>query len=154
MTMKYTLEDCAIEMHSEGLRRTRYDAEKDTFDTSVTVSQAYEIAESIVSREWNPGRPPGTRVNDRNEVVPIRAPRSETKPAKRLVPVTIDSLVEADGNINKTEIDCDDIDIADADDPRELGQPAPTPVAGEDTPDDEEADLDADVEESDDGNSD
>jgi hypothetical protein len=117
MTMKHTLEDCAIEMHSESLRRTRYDAEKDTFDTSVTVSQAYEIAESIVSREWNPGRPPGTRVNDRNEVVPIRAPRPETKPTKRIVPLTID--VEQVEAVQEVE---------------ELNPPPPVPVAGEDDP--------------------
>lgn len=118
---KFSFEDCAIEMHSESLRRTRYDTEQDEFDTSVTVSQAYEIAESIVSREWNPGRPPGTRVNDRNEVVPIRAPRPETKPTKRIVPLTID--VEEVEAVQEVE---------------ELNPPPPVPVAGEDDPNLEE----------------
>jgi hypothetical protein len=74
----------------------------------VSVGLAYSIAESVASRDWNPGRPPGTRVNDRNEVVPIKAPRQETMPTRRLATVEVASAID------------DDEDIVSPDDPTEV----------------------------------
>lgn len=119
MTMRFTTAECVTYQRAVRLAAMRE-------QNGLSVSEAFAIAESVISKSWNPGRPAGTRVNDRNEVVPIRAPRPETKPTKRLFPVTIDSLVEADGDVNEAEIEF-----------TELGQPAPALVAGEDEPEDD-----------------
>lgn len=116
---KYTTEDAVIEMRSEVLRRTRYDAETDTFDTGVTVMQAYEMVAAVVNRAY-PGRPPGTRINSKNEVVPIRAPRRESEPVRKrkMKPVNIDNLCAVDGDVSLAEMN-DDIEVS-PDDPVEL----------------------------------
>jgi len=85
---KYSFEDCAIEMHSERLMRTRYDAEKDTFDTGVTVMQAYEMVEAVVNRCY-PGRPPGTYVTDSGEARPTSAKKSKEEKVTPRVPCTV-----------------------------------------------------------------
>lgn len=97
----------------------------------MSVDRAFAIAESVVSREWNPGREPGTYVTDSGEVRPIRAPhrrQPESQTIKRLVPVSIESL--------------DDVEVSEVE-VQELLTPTPTPVAGEETPEevDEETEL-------------
>lgn len=54
---KYSFEECAIEMHSERLIRTRYDADKDEFDTRVTVLQAFVIAERALEQLFHDQHP-------------------------------------------------------------------------------------------------
>ena len=114
MTLKFSTEETVRSMkHVRVLADLR---------DGLTVDRAFELAQSVVSREWNPGREPGTYVNDLNEVRPIRAPRrgqSESQSIKRLVPVSIESLDDVETEASEVE---------------ELLPPIPTPVTGEDTP--------------------
>lgn len=119
------ISDVAIRMVTTLHQRRLADNER-----GPSVDEAYEVALREVAASWNPGREPGTRVNDRNEVVPIRAPRPETKPTKRIVPVSVETTVE---------------DVIDEAEIEELNPSAPVPVAGEDG--DFDADFDPDAEE-------
>ena len=132
MTIKFGFRDCAViqrrvrEADARGVDitdvatrmvNTLFQKRLADNECGPSVDQAYEQALREVAASWNPGRPPGTRVNDRNEVVPIRAPRPETKPTKRIVPLTID--VEEVEAVEEVE---------------ELNPPPPVPLAGEDDP--------------------
>ena len=103
MSMKFTLEDAVrVQKHvrvamQQGL---------------LTVSQAYEIAAEVMSGKFRQEYRPGHHVNDRNELVPIPGAVSRyvdgrpvidipidakpERPRRKLHPVSIDSLVEAD----------------------------------------------------------
>jgi hypothetical protein len=129
MTMKYTIAECVARQ-----RQVREEADG---EDAMTLSFAYELARLEVDAELPWGREPGTYVNDWNEVRPIRAPRQETKPKKRLVPISVEALVEVDGDVNEAEATEAPIEV------EELMPPARIPVAGEDTPEetDEETEL-------------
>ena len=109
---------------------------------ALNVSQAFEICHEVFARA--PRQTHGHAVNDRNQLVPIPGaitgydsggrpviarPLPETPEPKRkpLRAVSIDSLVEADGNVDTAETH-----EVSPDDPVELLPPAPAPVAGQD----------------------
>jgi hypothetical protein len=86
MTMKFTTSECVKLMkHCRTVM---------ALNDGVTVMHAYEMVEAVVNRRY-PGRPPGTRVNDRNEVVPITSPR-EPVPTRRLATTDTDTNIEDD----------------------------------------------------------
>lgn len=125
-----------------------------TINDGMSVSKAFAIAEDVVRQQWHPGRPPGTFVNNLGQVCPIVAPHRETTPLKRLFPVSIEALVEADGDVSEAEAGV-------ADEVEELNLMPRVPVAGEDGPEeiDEETALfedaaDAAAQEDSDGDSD
>ena len=74
----------------------------------LTVMQAYEIEERRLYRQVI-GHPPGFFVNARNELKPITAPKPRTTDFKdaatgrKLLPVGIESLAEADGDVDEAE---------------------------------------------------
>ena len=114
MTLKFNTE--------ETVRIMKHVRVGTTIRDGLTVDRAFEIAQLVVSREWNPGREPGTYVTDSGEVRAIRAPhrrQPESQSIKRLVPVSIESLDDVETEASEVE---------------ELLPPIPTPVAGEDTP--------------------
>jgi hypothetical protein len=125
MTMKYTIAECVARQRQ--VREEANDAD------AMTLTFAYELAKREVDAELPWGREPGTQVNARNEVVPIRAPRKEKMPTRRIVPISIDALVESDGDVTEAEASLE---------VEELMQPVPPPVAGAD----DEADEDVDAE--------
>jgi hypothetical protein len=123
MTLKFTTEETVRIMKHVRVAATVRDG--------MTVDRAFELAQLVVSREWNPGREPGTYVTDSGEVRAIRAPRRrqpEPQSIKRLVPVSIESLDDGDVEAGVEE----------------LLPPTPTPVAGEEGP--EEIDDETDEE--------
>jgi hypothetical protein len=124
MTMKFTLEDTArVQRHL----RTMMNGD------GLTVSQSFEIGYEVFSGTSKPTN--GHYVNDRGELKPIpgavtsydrdgrpviACPLPEKPASKRkLVPVTIDSLCEVDGDVDLAEVS-------------ELLPPDPVRVAGQD----------------------
>jgi hypothetical protein len=111
MTMKFRLDECVVYMRAVRLAARRE-------QNGLSVAEAFDIAESVVRRDWNPGRPSGTFVNDRNEVWPIVAPRPESKVTRKIHPVSIDSLLAVEGDVNIAEMN--EIEVS-PDDPLEVG---------------------------------
>ena len=71
---KFTLEDCVIEMRSEALARTRYNPKKDEFDTWLTLSQAYEVAQRTLEKIFQTSHlspaPPKPKVEAKQSPLP------------------------------------------------------------------------------------
>jgi hypothetical protein len=110
----------------------------------INISQAYEIASEVFTREAEQSTC-GTYINNRNQRVPIRGtvlhpfPEKQEPKHRVLMPVSIDALCEVDG----------DVDLAMTHDevPELLTNREPLRVAGEDRedhePDDEEIRVEA-----------
>jgi hypothetical protein len=106
-------------------------------EQGVTCGLAFEIANASMTKKRGVfvGRESGTYIDALGSVHPIVAPRPEAAvPTRRIHPVSIDSLVETDGDATHTEVH--------EDDPIELNLRPHVPVAGEDNEepiDDEQA---------------
>jgi hypothetical protein len=89
MTLKFNTE--------ETVRIMKHVRVGTTIRDGLTVDRAFEIAQLVVSREWNPGREPGTYVTDSGEVRAIRAPhrrQPESQVAGEDTPEEIDEETE------------------------------------------------------------